>query len=201
MVIKANGRGYPVKAVIVLELAQCGELFNFVDNSGFFEEKYARYFFQYIIEGLEYCHKSGFAHRNINPQTILLDKDFNVKIADFGFNGPIRGRDGSYLLTKKLGTASYMAPELLRGDRYSGEAVDLFAAAIVLFICVAGHPPFTCALDTDCHYELIVNKRWNFFWKLHVNRKPGGDSFFSDGFKSLMESMFQRESTLRLNMD
>jgi serine/threonine protein kinase len=45
---------------------------------------------------------------------LLLDKNYNIKIADFGFAGPISGRDGSGYLNTPLGTPAYMAPELLK---------------------------------------------------------------------------------------
>ena len=65
---------------------------------------------------------------------MLLDKNFDLKITDLGFAAPIRGRDGSGVLRTQLGTASYMAPEIHRGKEYEGARVDLFAAAIILFV-------------------------------------------------------------------
>lgn len=97
---------------IVLELALGGELFDFVANSGRFDEPLARYYFKQFMEGLDYCHLRGIAHRDLKPENILLDNTFTLKIADFGFAAPVEGKDGSGNLFTKLGTLNYMAPEI-----------------------------------------------------------------------------------------
>lgn len=97
---------------IVLELAEGGELFDFIANTGRFGESLARYFFIQFMNGLNYCHQQGVVHRDLKPENLLLDQYYNIKIADFGFAGPIDGRDGDGNLTTKLGTMNYMAPEI-----------------------------------------------------------------------------------------
>lgn len=97
---------------ILLELANGGSLFDYVAEAGRFEEKYARHFFKQLLEGVAYLHSSGITHRDLKSDNLLLDDDFNLKIADFGFAAPIKGHDGSGILKEKLGTPGYMAPEL-----------------------------------------------------------------------------------------
>ena len=111
MVEKQNGQKYEVVCVIVNELAQGGELFYFVKNSGHFAEHHARYLYHQMISALKYVHGEGLAHRDIKPDNLLLDANFNIKIADFGFAGPMAGRnnEGGYngFLTTQLGTVPY----------------------------------------------------------------------------------------------
>ena len=59
-----------------------------------------------------YLEANNVVHRDLKPENVLLDEDHVLKIADFGFAGPVDGRDGSGLLKTKLGTANYMAPEI-----------------------------------------------------------------------------------------
>jgi serine/threonine protein kinase len=60
-----------------------------------------------------------------------------------------------------------MAPEILLGKSYSGQAIDLFACGIILFVMVTAGPPFFKALSTDPLYKLIVDNRDDFFLATH----------------------------------
>lgn len=90
-----------------------------------------------MVDALEFIHNAGLCHRDLKPDNILLDKDFNIKLADFGFAKALTG-----WLKTKIGTIPYQAPEINEGRHYKGNEVDLFALAIVLFITIAGTPPF-----------------------------------------------------------
>ena len=144
VVEKADGRKEAV-IYIVLELATGGELFDYVATTGRFSEPIARFYFRQLIEGLDYVHQKGVTHRDLKPENLLFDDAFNLKIADFGFAAPSTGKDGSGMLLTKLGTESYMAPEIHMRKAYAGVATDLFAAGIILFIMLTGHPPFSRA--------------------------------------------------------
>jgi serine/threonine protein kinase len=61
-----------------------------------------------LLDALKYIHAQGITHRDIKPENILLDKDFNLKVTDFGFSTySSRGE-----LNTRLGTEGYMAPEI-----------------------------------------------------------------------------------------
>jgi serine/threonine protein kinase len=57
-----------------------------------------------------------------------------------------------------------MAPEIHEGKAYRGREVDLFSAAIILFIMVTQHPPFTYAKLDDPFFQLIAKNRSDLFW-------------------------------------
>jgi serine/threonine protein kinase len=133
VVEKANGHKEPV-IFIALELATGGELFDYVATTGRFNENISRFYFNQLLEGLDYVHQRGVTHRDLKPENVLFDQFFNLKIADFGFAAPLAGKDGSGTCKTKLGTESYMAPEIHARKAYTGASVDLFACAIILFI-------------------------------------------------------------------
>lgn len=141
---KTNGKERQV-SFIVLELAFGGELWDFLANSGRFNEQIARYFFRQFLEGLDYCHLRGVTHRDLKPQNLLLGSNYELKIADFGFAAPIDGKDGSGSLETYLGTLTYMAPEIHLRLPYDGRSIDVFAAGVILFMMVSAHQPFETA--------------------------------------------------------
>lgn len=93
-----------------------------------------------------------------------------------------------------------MAPEIHMRKPYQGASVDLFACAIILFIMIAQHPPFTKAEPSDPFYKLICANRVDLFWRAHSRNKPDGEKFFSEDFKNLITAMLQFDPTHRLTM-
>jgi len=84
----------------------------------------------------------------LKPENILLDEDFNIKLADFGYS-KIFSANKNGILNTPIGTLGYMAPEIYLQNGYNGATVDLFAAGVILFILVAGFPAFEEAVPTD----------------------------------------------------
>lgn len=161
---------------------------------GRFTETAARTYFHMLIDALEYCHGMGICHRDIKPENILLDTDFRLRLADFGFATFLaRG-----VLKTKLGTEGYMAPEI-RTKNYDGKQVDLFAAAIILFVMYAGGPPFEKAVPNDPYYKVLAAKQYNIFWGAHGKRKPAG--FFTDSFKDLINRMLALKPEDRMDIN
>lgn len=100
-----------------MELVEGGELFDYVSLGNFLPE-ICRFYFKQTLNALHYCHTSGVAHRDLKPDNLLLDKDYNIKIADFGYAAPTIGADGSGFLSSNVGTRPYMAPEIHNNQLY-----------------------------------------------------------------------------------
>lgn len=65
---------------------------------------------------------------------------------------------------------------------------------------VSGTPPFAQATKDDFIYKFLVANKWSTFWQFHAKNKPGTDSFYSDGFKDLVESLLNYDTTKRYNI-
>lgn len=130
----------------------------------------------------------------------MLDTEFCLKVADFGFACSIKGKSGKGYCTTQLGTASYMAPEIHLGKPYNGPSVDLFASAIILFVMLTQRPPFNSANPQDSHYRLLAADRTDLFWRAHDDAEPG-PTLFSNQFKDLFTKMTKLNPAQRLSVD
>jgi len=83
--VKSNGDKKNVFC-IVLEFAQKGELFHYLSSCGAFPESITRYYFHQLIDAVEYLHNEGISHWDLKPDNMLLDENYNLKLADFGFS-------------------------------------------------------------------------------------------------------------------
>ena len=195
---KRNLRGSYNCMYMVMDLCPNGELFDVLFKTGAFAEPVARFYFKQIVSGLEACHQLGIAHRDMKPENILFDNEFNLKIADFGFSILLMGRDGSGVLHTRLGTESYMAPELHMRQPYEGKSVDLFAAGIILFIMISQNPPFSRAHPSDPYYRLL-SQGDSKFWAAHSRNKPAGT--YSPDFQDYVKRLLELNPSSRLTIE
>jgi len=67
------------------------------------------------VDAVSYLHDKGYAHRDIKLENILLDINFKIKLADFGYVTLIWNEDGrNRILKKSVGTSGYAAPEIYK---------------------------------------------------------------------------------------
>jgi len=181
--------------VMILELATEGELFDFFMHTGKFEPPLARWFFKQMCDGLSYCHGKGIAHRDLKPENVLLGDGFNVKIVDFGFARSFMAADLKTKMTTALGTPGYAAPEILRREKYDA-SVDIFSLGVILFICIAGFPPFQEAKTNDWWFDKLKKKKFDLFWKAHERTHK-----FSKAAKDLLLKMLAADAKERISFE
>jgi tetratricopeptide (TPR) repeat protein len=93
-----------------------------------------------IAEGLAEAHKQGIVHRDLKPGNIMIDKEGQAKIMDFGIARSLSG-GGMTGEGAIIGTPEYMSPEQVEGKPADARA-DIYALGIILFEMVTGHVPF-----------------------------------------------------------
>lgn len=96
--------------------------------------------FTQLVGAVAYIHSKSCVHRDLKLENVLLDKNENVKLCDFGFTREYEGK-ANYLQTF-CGTVCYSAPEMLRGEKYAGEKVDVWSLGIILYALLKGELPF-----------------------------------------------------------
>jgi serine/threonine protein kinase/Flp pilus assembly protein TadD len=94
-----------------------------------------------VCEGLEEAHRLGVVHRDLKPGNIMIDKDGDAKIMDFGIARSLSGRGitGAGVL---IGTPEYMSPEQVEGKDIDQRS-DLYSLGVILYEMVTGRLPFS----------------------------------------------------------
>lgn len=108
--------------------------------------------FQQVVAGLHYLHSQNIIHGDIKPQNLLMDEDSTVKIADFGISKMLD--TSTEQLRDTAGTPVFMAPEVCRGEKYSGQLADMWALGGTMYMLRMGHPPFVASNATALYYKI-----------------------------------------------
>ncbi len=93
-----------------------------------------------VLEALEEAHENGVIHRDLKAQNILITRDGQVKVADFGI-AAIDGDTRSPVAGKVLGTADTMSPEQAAGEQIDVRS-DIYSMGVLMYQMVTGHLPF-----------------------------------------------------------
>ncbi|CAL1530889.1 unnamed protein product [Lymnaea stagnalis] len=128
---------------LVLELCHNGEMHRYLQSRAQpFAEDEARRFMRQIVDGILYLHSHGILHRDLSLSNLLLTKDMNVKIADFGLATQLQGPEEKHFTM--CGTPNYISPEIAMRSAHGLES-DVWSLGCMLYTFLVGHPPF----DTD----------------------------------------------------
>ncbi|MHC3470226.1 Stk1 family PASTA domain-containing Ser/Thr kinase [Streptomyces sp. 7R007] len=95
-----------------------------------------------ILQGLEYAHRNGIVHRDIKPANVMLTRNGQVKVMDFGIARAMG--DAGMTMTQTaavIGTAQYLSPEQAKGEQVDARS-DLYSTGCLLYELLTVRPPF-----------------------------------------------------------
>lgn len=96
-----------------------------------------------IATAMDYAHRQGIVHRDIKPDNILLDKEGNALLADFGIVKIAEGESKLTVTGGLVGTPAYMAPEQATGETNLTGSADLYSLGVVVYEMLTGKQPYT----------------------------------------------------------
>eukprot|EP00899_Mesostigma_viride_P013410 jgi/Mesvir1/2206/Mv09851-RA.1 len=182
----------PTHLAIVMEYASGGELFDRICKAGRFIEDEARFFFQQLISGVDYCHSQQICHRDLKLENTLLDGSPapRLKICDFGYSK-------SSLLHSQpkstVGTPAYIAPEVLSRKQYDGKIADVWSIGVTLYVMLVGAYPFEDP-DDPRNFRKTIQRIMSVTYRIPDNVKVSSDC------QRLLKQIFIANPTQRITI-
>ena len=209
--------------VLLFEQAVNGDIFQIIRNAkgvGLPENVCRTYFYQ-LFTALKHLHSRGIYHRDIKVENLLLDHNYNLKLADFGLayfskehdtqnsknksdwvlpfsllvsNCLGESKKEECLIEGDVGTTPYAAPEIFTEQFYLGSKVDIWSSGCALFVMLLCCPPFIKPIRNKCQlFDLVADGKFNYFFSVFEEDK----NILSYQVKDLLENIFKVEAYCR----
>lgn len=126
---------------LVMEICENGNLYQYLKDhpDGKLPEAQARSIMYQLVNGLVYLHSNGIIHRDLKLSNLLLNEQYNLKIADFGLAAKLL--DPTSEQKTMCGTPNYISPEIVSRMPY-GLSSDVWSLGCMLVTLLTGSPPF-----------------------------------------------------------
>jgi len=179
---------------IVMEMCTGGSLVSSMQKHRYgYGERAAATLAEKMLSAVLYCHQHGYIHRDIKLDNFIYEteaEDAELKLIDFGFACEVRAEDEQ--MFERLGTLSYMAPELLSPDRRTSynSSVDMWAIGVVTYMLLSGKRPFH-------HEERKTKKQMIMHDPLEFRGREWERT--SEEAKDFCDQLMQKDPSLRLS--
>ena len=137
------------------------------EKNHYLEEKRALKIFKQIIQAINYCQSKNICHRDIKLENILIIKDDVVKLIDFGFAVIT---DKETYQTLLCGSPSYMAPEIVKREKYIAQYSDIWSLGVLFYSMLYGRFPFKGKTQKEL-FENIKKGEVEFPDYININEK------------------------------
>lgn len=137
-----------------MDYIPAGDLMKLINKFERLDVPKTRFYFAQVVLALSYLHGKEMIYRDLKPENILIASTGHIKLADFGFLKTIPKGQKTYTF---CGTPEYIAPEIILNLGYS-QAVDWYAAGIMMFEMMASRPPFMSNDPMDLFNQSIKEK-------------------------------------------
>ena len=162
---------------LVMEFCQGGDFMNLLIKKDILTEKEAKFYLVELILAVESIHKLNCIHRDIKPDNILIDKNGHIKLSDFGlakitenftqsqisnnnYNNKYNNKRPTHQKNYScVGTAYYVAPEVLKKTGYSKD-IDWWSVGVIFFEMLVGYAPFCSEETKDVCYRVMNWKQY-----------------------------------------
>ena len=179
-------------AYFILEYIDGAELFQFI-VLGAFPPEITRYYFLRFMNAIYFLHEMHVAHRDIKDYMIMIDKQLNMRIIDYGFGNQTQKSEFKKLYKDPAPSLFLFAPEIVAGQAYDPEKADIFSAGVMLFTLTFGFPPFMKAANNDKGYEKFLKGKE--FWDL----VSGGKTQIQNDIISIITGMLNPDPKQRMS--
>jgi eukaryotic-like serine/threonine-protein kinase len=128
---------------IAMEFVDGISLGDLIEKKRFIPNEIAMLIFREICKALKYAHDKGVIHRDIKPENVLISKEGEVKLTDFGIATSKDTEDeGLTSVGMTLGTPAYMSPEQISNTKTVDNRADIYSMGVVLYKMLTGKTPF-----------------------------------------------------------
>lgn len=150
-----DNSGVEVQVPFIIMEHVDGRLLRDIIDEGPVEPREAVRIIEGVLTALEYSHRAGVVHRDIKPGNIMIARNGQVKVMDFGIARAISDSSATIAQTSAiLGTAKYFSPEQARGEAIDGRT-DLYSSGVVLYEMLTGRPPFAAGSAVAVAYQHV----------------------------------------------
>ena len=194
------------KVYLILDYAENGNLFFFVRDKKNSKKISKKKIFYEVCRAIEYIHSKGIIHRDLKPENILIDKNYKIKLCDFGWSAKLSKSRKTF-----CGTYEYMAPEIFGNNKYD-EKIDIWSLGILLYELYHGYSPYkgkdifdiykNILKDDVCFRKDLNTKIKNFISELlkqEKNERPNIKEILKNDYFNSLFIKFQKNKNFSLD--